>query len=260
MTYLVDFCRSRIQNIEEDPSPISRRVTYSTFAYLILKAISIILTLPQNGRVDFINKISKFLAKSDALSTHGFKNRNLSLSRFMVASAIIVSLEFAVAVYFPLKMGSLRNPARKHVQWHWVVMFYARFIMVVLEQVVNLICVEIKIRFCMLNEKIRSLRPEHQFFYKAPSHALASVKTASAQFYYLSLALQAVQDHFGLFWLLNVIHLGTIVIVISATMPIFGVNLSYSAFVTLASLRLVLLCDVCGDTSSQVRFWKRPIW
>lgn len=194
--------------------------------------------------------------KFDSLSTQGFDARNCSLRRIKLFSVTFMVFEFIIDAYFLLNMVTAQQSTLKQIQWGLT--FYARFFMVVLEQLANLICVEIRIRFCILNESIRSWRPKPQFFYKVlgPStlHAFGGVKNASTQFSNLSLALQAVQDQFGLFWLLNVIHLGAIMIVTLSMMPTFGINLTYSTFIALAMLRLVLFCDVCGDTSSQVRF------
>lgn len=243
-----------MQNIEADPSTISRRVTFCTFGYMFLNALSVCITLPSNGRVAFINKISLFLNKFDSLSTQVFDSRNYSLRRLKLLGAILVGVEVIVAAFFIFQMG--RRSALKQIQW--AMTFYARICMVILEQLANLICIEIKLRFCILNKSLRTWSPKTQFFCKviepSTSNTLGTVKTASKQFFNLSLALQAVQDQFGLFWLMNVIHLGAIVIVISATMPTAGIILSYCAFVALAMLRLVLFCNVCGETSSQVRF------
>jgi hypothetical protein len=76
-----------------------------------------------------------------------------------------------------------------------------------------------------------SWRPKPQFVCKVlgPStpHAVGCFKTASSQFFNLSLALQAIQDQFGLFWLFNLTNLGAIVIVLLASLPISGINLIY---------------------------------
>jgi hypothetical protein len=248
-----------LQNIEADPSTISRRVTFCTFGYLFLNALSIWITLPSNGRVAFINKISLFLNKFDSLSTEVIDSRIYSLRRFKLLGAILVGFEIIIAASFLLQMG--RRSALKQIQW--AMTLYARVFMVVLEQLSNLICMEIKLRFCVLNRSIRTWSPKTRFFCKVlgpnSAHAFGTVKTASTQFSNLSLALQAVQDQFGLFWLMNIIHLGAIVIVISATMPTAGIVLFYGALIALALLRLVLFCDVCGETSSQVRCFEMAV-
>lgn len=163
-------------------------------------------------------------------------------------SAFVTGVELISTIYMSLAMDV--------EGWsqitYWMAVFFIRMLLVILEQWATLICIELSARFSNLNENILRWRPEPTFFCK-----LACFKGTfgEAQFSSLSLALQAVNNHFGIFWLLDIINLSAMVLVLSSTLSLAegGEALAYLVLMFMASLRLTLICLVCGDTSAQVK-------
>lgn len=208
------------------------------------------MTVPPFGRCKFVNKISHLLSKFDSEQRAPAKNTPHNYTNLTkVVSAFVMGAELLIAIYVTSAMD-VRGWS--HIT-HWMAVLFIRTLLVIQEQWATLICTKLKYRFSILNENIVRWRPEPTFFCK-----LAGSKCffGGAQFSSLSLALQAVNSHFGIFWLLDIINLSVTVLVLSSTLSLAegAEALVYLVLMFMASLRLTLICLVCGDTSAQVNF------
>jgi hypothetical protein len=120
------------------------------------------------------------------------------------------------------------------------------------------LCLELKTRFKVLNKSLKSLGmiPED-----SKVGIAGFLNRASADFANLTLALNEVDEHFGNFWLIGFSFLSVTMIsllgyLMGTTNPYFQYSkyagLATAIFSFLAAVRIVTLCTILGDTSTQV--------
>jgi hypothetical protein len=244
-----------LKQFDENSDKNLKRIIYCLSAYLTLNLFTAFVTVPAFDKCKFVNTINNLLAKFDSQQQAPAKTVTKKYTKIIkIVSAFVTGIELSSTIYMSSAMDV---KGWSHISY-WMAVFFLRMLLVIQEQWATLICTELHDRFSILNKNILRWRPEPTLFCK-----LAGVKgtfgetsSAGAQFSSLSLALQAVNNHFGIFWLLDIINLSALVLVLSSTLSLAegAEALTYLVCMFMASLRLTLICLVCGDTSAQVNY------
>jgi len=168
-----------------------------------------------------------------------------------------VVIDSCLPVLVHVLTGLLSMSFWKQVQC--VTIYFVRFLLSIHEQLGTVLCLELKVRFIDLNQKILSWSPESNLRHKKGDKLFpfAGILSAISQFSNLSLAFKEVNRHFGLFWLLIITTNSVVLVILMAGLSSNDMGqstvLSYAAFCTFTALRLLVICFVGGDTSFQVK-------
>jgi hypothetical protein len=209
--------RARLKQFEKNYSDINlKRIIYCLSAYLSLNLFTALVTVPAFDRCKFVNTINHLLAKFDSQQQAPAKNATKKYNK--ITSAFVTSVELLSTIYMTLAMD-VKGWSQIS---YWMAVFYIRMLLVIQEQWVTLICTELHDRFSILNEIILRWRPEPTLFYKVAGvkFTFGETSPAGSQFSSLSLVLQAVNNHFSIFRLLDIINLSALVLLFSSTLSL----------------------------------------
>jgi hypothetical protein len=224
--------------------------------YCALEVLACSIQRFKDGR-RFLNKINVLLWKASSGSTQITANLN---RRTLEILPCILFLTFDVSVtviYHWLTLSA--QPI--FYQLTWLSFYSVRWSLIPLEHLGIAIATDLKKLFFALNEEILNLESSQLFFVKTntkrmtKSGMLGTIKSVAVRFSNLSIALKELNAFYGLFWLLNVAHLSTIITFLfsrwlskeSALMAAFLL-----VFGVVTSLRLSMLCFRLGDASAEV--------
>jgi hypothetical protein len=245
------FCRS----LQESTGASNlTMICLTTYQFL---AIIASLTLRVKNGCTFINRVN-FLLWEGCRSEmcYGIKYRFLELFPFF----IFIGFELTILITFHLILRISSQPLI--YQLTWFSLYLTRCSLVLQQHLGYAIGLRLKTAFVELNEEILTWDFSHKIFSKRDKLTLinyencTTIKSAATRFSFLSLALKELNQHFGLFWLLDLSHLCTILIFLLSQI-ILDKNAStfylVSIFALVTAAKLTNICFLLGDASAQVR-------
>jgi hypothetical protein len=196
-----------------------------------------------------------YLWKVDSLHKPSlFEEQNKVYVKFMklaVVTFIIIEICLCTAVQF---VGNKLNfPIQVRINWFGL--YAVRLKVVCQEQLGALLCLEFQSRFRNLNVSLRDWRGVLDGINASKNNIFSRVTCLAAEFSNLTLALEDINEHFGLHWLLQISQLTAALIVVLARMESLDEFLPIATFLGFAiviSARLIFLCFLLGETSDQV--------
>jgi len=206
------------------------------------------LVLPLKDGSIFLKKINSLFWKSDLLSLH----RKVSdpSGFYILLFTTFVALEVICIVFLHYYVILFTTPWTG--QLHWMTIYVVRMLVVLQEQFGSVICLDLKSRLANLNDRIQNWAPA-KFFIK--TNLISRIVSAEAEFSSLSLILKELNCRFGLFWLLDLSQLSMVLILTLANLTTIDMNtaLTFLAVFALSAARLVMICFLLGDTTTQVK-------
>jgi hypothetical protein len=247
------FCRSPQASTRASTPMMICLTTYLFFA--ILATLSLRL---KNGR-KFLNRVN-FLLWGGCRSemSYGFKYRFMELFPFF----IFISFELTILITFHFILSISSQPILD--QLTWFSLYLSRFSLVLQQHLWYAIGLRLKTAFIELNEEILTWDFSHEIFSKRNKLTVmncvnfTTIKSAATRFSFLSLALKELNQYYGLFWLLDLSHLCTILIFLLSQIILdnnFATFYLVAIFTLVSAAKLTNICFLLGDASAQVRFY-----
>jgi hypothetical protein len=245
------FCRSLQASTGASTLTMICLATHLSFA--ILATLSLRL---KKGR-KFVNRVN-FLLWGGCSSEicYGLKYHFIELFPFF----IFISFELTILITFHSILSISSQPFLD--QLSWFSLYLSRCSLVLQQHLGYAIGLRLKTAFTELNEEILNWDFSHKIFSKRNKLTVmncvnfTTIKSAATRFSHLSLALKELNQYYGLFWLLDLSHLCTILIFLLSQI-ILDNNAStfylVAIFTLVTAAKLTNICFLLGDASAQVR-------